>query len=112
MAFMRSRYLWIGALLFLALDPGAAMAGCHTDCSFTFPTNPYPCLTYSFTAFSNSLCYRSSCDACDALDCTVSMPSQGDLWASSSAGPTGCPAPGFPVSTLRVVRVERLPSRG
>ena len=112
MALMRSRSLWIGVGLLLFLSSGTAMAaGCNTTCSFSFPTRPYPCLTCDYTAFSMTSCIRTSCDSCDAESCSVSMPSKGDLWASSDTRDARCSLPGNRISALKIVRVERLPSR-
>jgi hypothetical protein len=111
MALSRSRSLWIGVGLFVLLHPGAAMAGCHTDCSLTFPQSPHGCLTCGFRALSDVTCYRMDCDSCDTLSCTATLPSQGELWASNAVGDGGCPLAVPPVSTVKVLRVQRLASR-
>lgn len=106
MTLMRSRLLWVAVALLLFLNSGEAM-GCHTDCSLTVPRLPNPCLTCGFRALSNVACSRSSCDACDTVDCGEIAPSR-----TSNLMSEACSVPVTPVSTLRIVKVQRLGARG
>ena len=112
MVLLRSRYLYIGVALLFFFYPGKAKAGCHTDCSLTFPKSPSDCLTCGFRALSNVTCYRSDCNSCDTLDCSVALPHPADQWASSATGDESCPLSIKPVSTVRIVKVQRLAARG
>src|SRR4051794_10349953 len=108
MSHTRSRLCGCVVVALLLLHPGKA-AACHTDCSLS---NPFgDCLTCGFRALSNVLCYRSSCDACDTLDCGQALPPQ----TARSSGVTSsevCTAPGNPASAVRIVRVQRQVARG
>jgi len=112
MILLRSRYLGIGVALLFFFYPGKAAAGCHTDCSFAFPNSHSDCLTCGFRALSNVTCYRSDCNSCDTLDCSAALPRQADQWASNVISDKSCPASSKPVSTVRVVKVQKLAARG
>ena len=104
--------LAIGVVLFFGLFSGSgSAAGCHTDCSLTFPTMPNPCLTCGFRALSNVLCFRRDCDTCDTVDCGLLLPAMVDQWASGVARSEGCAATSAPTSTVRVLKVQRLAAR-
>ena len=108
MALLRSRYLWIVVALLLCW-PGTAAAGCHTDCSLRDPFGP--CLNCGYRVFSDVMCYRSSCDACDTIDCGVALPSRQDQWASGATGSESCLMAVAPASRVKIVKVQRLAAR-
>jgi hypothetical protein len=109
----RKRYPWIGVALLLFLNAGRVVAaGCHTDCVITWGPD---CQNCGFRALSNVTCYRGSCDSCDTFYCGVSLPSRADQWASGVTSPDACSAPASqaaPVSTVRIVKIQRLAARG
>lgn len=103
-----SRYLWLGVALFLFLHSERTMA-CHTICKPVF----WPeCMGCGFTMFSESLCVRRSCGECEEDSCGVALPSQVDQWAADADSKATCSWPTEPVATVRIVRVQRLATRG
>lgn len=86
-----SRYPWI--LPALLLFSSETAFGCKTECSLN---NPFgPCLGCGYRAFSHVMCYRSSCDVCDTIDCGVALPSVQDQWASGVTGSESCSMPAY-----------------
>ena len=98
--------LVVGCLMLWSSAPAHA-AGCHTDCTLTVKPD---CLGCGFVAFSNIFCLRAGCDTCYEDSCSDIVMQGGK---SASSNKEVCPASTPRLApSLRVIKVQELPSRG
>jgi hypothetical protein len=98
--------LVVGCLMVWSSAPVQA-AGCHTGCTLTVPPD---CLGCGFLAFSNVFCLRAGCNTCYEDSCSFIVMQGGE---SASSNKEVCPASNPRLApSLRVVKVQELPSRG